>query len=179
MTPQQTPGQLARQLVAEFPDGIDADTLWQRCEASGLDMQVVDRAIDDIRYRVEVTTRHVDVDALSIIDLTGVESTRMKVKGIAYWASDSERARYGGQEYLLVREPDNEHDAHAIAVYGGGRKLGYVSASRAALLAPLLDALPGDAFRVGGAAVPGGTTTRLWVDLPRVPALRAYVRGRA
>lgn len=171
---------LARQLRAEFPDGIDAPTLWDRCEAAGLDMADVDRAIDEQTYAAEraaqVTPSKLDPAALAVVDLTGIDAVRMRIKGITYALHDNERARFGGTDYLLVREPNNAHDPHAIAVYGRGRRVGYVAASRAAALAPLLDSLEGDAFLVGGAVVTEGRTPRLWVDVPRVPALRAFTR---
>ncbi len=40
----------------------------------------------------------------------------------------------------LVREPDNEFDANAIAVHLDGKKVGHIPAPQAKLLAPLLDA---------------------------------------
>lgn len=180
--PRVTVDAFARQLRAEFPDGVDAPTLWDRCEAVGLDMADVDRAIDEQTYAAEraaqVNPSQVDPAALTVVDLTGIDAVRMRVKGITFALHDNERARFGGTEYLLVREPGNAHDPHAIAVYGRGRRVGYVAASRAAALAPLLDSLEGDAFRVGGAVVTEGRTPRLWVDVPRVPALRAFARSR-
>lgn len=172
---------LARQLNAEFPGGIDAETLWGRCDAAGLEMADVDRKMDELAYAAtraaEVTVQRIDTASLAIVDLTGVDAVRMRIKGTAMCLLDDERARYGGTEYLLVREPTNEFDPHAVAVYGRGRRVGYVSASRAAALAPLLDALDGDAFKVGGAALQQNSV-RLWVDVPSVPALRTHVRGR-
>lgn len=112
-----------------------------------------------------------------VLDLREVDSTRMRIVGSANWVTNEERAVYGGQEYLLVREPDNEHDGSAVAVYGKGRKIGYLSAARAASIAPQLDELSADAYTVGGTTVLGGTV-RLWVNVPRTPALRAYVQTR-
>lgn len=178
--PRITVDTLARQLRAEFPDGIDPATLWDRCEAVGLDMAAVDRRLEELDYEAkraaEVTVQHLDAASLAVVDLTGVPSVRMRIKGVLHCLHDHERARYGGTEYLLVREPDNDFDPHAVAVYGRGRRVGYVAASRAAALAPLLDALDGDAFKVGGAAVQQNSV-RLWVDVPSIPALRAYRRG--
>ncbi|MDE0545477.1 HIRAN domain-containing protein [Microbacterium sp. C7(2022)] len=175
--PRKTSQSLARQLVREFPYGVDAETLWDRCEAAGLEMADVDRAIDDLARDAAVKVERIDPSSLTVVDLLGVDAMRMRIKGSVAWVTDTERARYGGQEYLLVREPDNEFDAQAIAVYGRGRKVGYVPASKAAALAPLLDALEADAYLVAGAAVQQNSI-RLWVDVPRVPALRSFVAAR-
>ena len=70
-----------------------------------------------------------------------------------------------------MREPDNPTDVQAVAVYGRGHRVGYLSQARAASTAPLLAQLRGDAFRVTGT----GTTPNsivLWVDAPKVDALR-------
>ncbi|WP_295125938.1 HIRAN domain-containing protein [uncultured Leifsonia sp.] len=117
----------------------------------------------------------IDERSLNVRDLREVPSVRMRIVGSAHWVSDSARATYGGTEYLLVREPTNTHDSSAVAVYGGGRKVGYLSAAKAASLAPLLDAMGADAYRVGGTSVLGNSI-RLWVDVPRVPDLRAVAR---
>lgn len=95
-----------------------------------------------------------------------------------YQLLSRERGKYLGTEYLLVREPDNPADRFAIAVYGNRRRVGYVSAKRAALLAPLLDSVEADAFAVAGATTRAhaDAALRAWVDLPRVPALRAHLR---
>jgi HIRAN domain len=45
-----------------------------------------------------------------------------------------------GDRLELRREPDNEHDANAIAVDGGGAHLGFVPRELAAEIAPALDA---------------------------------------
>ena len=45
-----------------------------------------------------------------------------------------------GSSVELVREPDNPHDANAIAVKSGKDTLGYIAAGEASELAPLLDA---------------------------------------
>lgn len=106
-----------------------------------------------------------------IVDLTRLESTRTRIKGSSHVISDSGRARSGGSEYLLMREPGNPHDANAVAVYGGGRKVGYLSAARAASTAPLLDQIGADAFRVTGTGV-SRNSVMLWVDAPKIAELR-------
>lgn len=166
---------LARELVAEFPDGIDPDELWARSQAAGLEMSDVDRAIDSIRDQQEVKVVRIDTARVVVVDLREIDSVRMRVKGVAHWITFDERARFGGQEYLLVREPDNAADASAVAVYGKGRKVGFVSASRAASIAPLLDTLGADAYRVGGAGESEHSSV-LWVDVPKLDGLRRFVR---
>lgn len=113
---------------------------------------------------------------LSILDLRGLPSSRFRIVGSGYWVTDSGRYKHGGSDYLLVREPKNKWDANAVAVYGKGRKVGYLSEAKAAALAPIFDALPHDAYRVGGAP-PADNSIRMWVDIPAVPKLRAFIKG--
>lgn len=109
-------------------------------------------------------------------DLRHLPSTRYRIRGSAFVVSDANRKRLGGGRYQLVREPENRHDACAVAIYGQGQKVGYVSAKKAASLAPLLDRLGDVAFVVGGAGVVSNSI-RLWVDLPHLPELRAFVKS--
>lgn len=119
-----------------------------------------------------------EFDPSRIHDLRELGSVRMRIRGAMYYLSDADRERFSGTEYLLVREPKNRHDKNAVAVYCRGRKVGYVSATKAAAIAPLLDQVEADAFLVNGAAV-AGTSMRTWIDVPRVPDLRAHVKKRA
>lgn len=112
-------------------------------------------------------------EGLMRVDLRGLPSSRFRIVGTAHWVTDAERRTYGGQESELVREPNNEHDRRAVAVYGRGRKVGYLSAAKAAGLAPELDRLGKAAFIVGGDSV-AAHSIRMWVDIPRLPALRAF-----
>lgn len=109
-------------------------------------------------------------------DLRSFPSVRVRVKGTVIYVPDELRANTGGTAYVLRREPDNDVDPMAIEVLWRKSKVGYVSASRAGLLAPLLDELGDHDFVVSGA---GAVTNsiRLWVDLPRIPELRAFVRA--
>ncbi|MCR2793613.1 HIRAN domain-containing protein [Microbacterium sp. zg.Y625] len=107
-------------------------------------------------------------------DLRGLESSRARVEGTQYRPNDHERMSVGDRMYVLRREPRNQRDASAIAVYARGRAVGYVSTARAAVIAPLLD-------RLGGAAVVNGIGTdtdssRLWVELPEPAVLDDFVR---
>lgn len=123
-----------------------------------------------------VRVSKVDVSTLRIVDLGELETVRTRIKGSMYVVTDAQRATHSGSEYLLIREPKNRVDTKAVAVYGKGRRVGYVSAAKAATLAPLLDSIEGDAFRVTGAGVIEGGSSRLWVDLPKVGALRAFAK---
>ncbi|MFD2024079.1 HIRAN domain-containing protein [Promicromonospora aerolata] len=172
-----TPRRLVRELVAKHPDGVPD---WDEVDTHGLDLQAVVAAYDDaLAYANEdkrVKVRTVKPAGLRILDLTGLESVRMRIKGPAYWLRDPERKKFGGREYLLIREPDNETDGAAVAVYGvAGRKVGHISASRSASLAPVLDGMNADAFRVTGAGVTANSS-QLWVDVPKMDALRRFAR---
>lgn len=173
-----SPSALARELFAEHPGGMPADVLSDRAEAAGVDVQVIDRALDDLLEMATVKVRRITVASLHTVDLTGLESVRTRIKGVSYWVAWSERRRHGGTEYLLVTEPENEVDSTAVAVYGvTGRKVGHLSTARAASMTPLLLKLDGDAFRVTGSGVTASSGV-LWVDVPRVPKLREYSRVR-
>jgi hypothetical protein len=171
----------ARELFAEYPDGVPAEVFVARVDAAGLYGPDVDRAYDDLRHaaeeRARVRVAKVDFAKLRVVDLTGLDSIRTRIRGSMYAITDAERRRYSGSDYLLIREPDNPADSNAVAVYGRGRRVGYVSTAKAAMLAPLLDGLDGDAFKVGGAGTGEVGNSRLWVDLPKVDALRAFVKS--
>jgi HIRAN domain len=125
--------------------------------------------------RVKVET--VKPESLSQCDLRSLSSVRARIKGSANWVTESGRSKFGGTEYLLVREPTNKADSSAVAIYGKGRKVGYVSAAKAAAFAPLLDSMPEDAFVVGGTSTVENSI-RLWVDLPTMPALREFTASQ-
>jgi hypothetical protein len=115
---------------------------------------------------------------LSVLDLRELPSNRFRIVGSAYWVTDTGRYKHGGNEYSLVREPKNRWDANAVAVYGKGRKVGYLTKAKAAALAPIFDALPYDAFRVGGTP-PSGNSITMWVDIPALPKLRKFTSAIA
>lgn len=110
---------------------------------------------------------------LSVLDLRELPSNRFRIVGSSYWVTDTGRHKHGSNEYLLVREPRNQWDVNAVAVYGKGRKVGYLTTAKAAALAPIFDGLPYDAFRVGGAP-PSGNSITMWVDIPALPKLRKF-----
>lgn len=111
-------------------------------------------------------------------DLRSLDSTRMRIKGIGNYVGWNERHAVGGTEYVLVREPDNPHDSCAVLVLSNGRKVGYVSAARAKILAPLFDSLASAGYVVGGTG-PSDESVQLWVDIPRADVLRAFVKSRS
>lgn len=125
----------------------------------------------------EVTPVQIDEARLKVLDLREVPFGRHRIVGSANYVTDAERPRYGGTTYLLVREPENPHDANAVAVYGRGRKVGHLSAAKAAGLAPILDGLGFDAYRISGTAMVGNSI-RLWADIPSVTAMRDFAKGR-
>lgn len=132
-----------------------------------------DEAADQPREATAAKKHTIEMADLRIVDLAELPSLRTRIKGSAYWVTDAERRRHGGNEYLLVRERDNEHDPNAVAVYGRGRKVGSLSTAKAAALVPSLDRLSADAYRVTGAGT-NAQSIRLWVDLPRTPVLRGF-----
>lgn len=121
----------------------------------------------------------IKVGDMRLLDLRHLDSVPLKLRGISHYVSERGRAQFGDSELVLKREPTNPHDAIAIAVYGKGRKLGHVSAARAAQLTPMLDRLGYDGYLVDGIVeqVPG-RMTQLHVMLPRVPVLRAWAKGQ-
>lgn len=117
----------------------------------------------------------IDEQGISILDLREISSSRFRIVGSSFWVTDAGRYKHGGSDYLLVREPKNKWDENAVAVYGKGRKVGHLSEAKAAALAPILDQLTYDAYRVGGAP-PARDSIRMWVDIPTVPKLRAFAK---
>lgn len=111
-------------------------------------------------------------------DLRSLDSTRMRIKGIGNYVGWNERRAVGGTEYVLVREPDNSHDPCAVLVLSNGRKVGYVSAARAKILAPLFDTIASAGYVVGGTG-PSDESVQLWVDIPKADVLRAFVKSRS
>lgn len=69
-------------------------------------------------------------------------------------------------QVMLVREPCNEHDRNAVAVMCGQRRVGYVSSSRAVVLAPYMDHHRATIW-VHGVVKRTSQGRELWVILPR------------
>ena len=174
-----TPATLASELIREYPHQVPAEVLTARAQAAGFKPETIERLVARLTGEPTqpepVRVRTISVEALRIVDLSGLDSVRMRVKGVGHSVTADERDLYGDREYLLVPEPDNPTDPSAVAVYGKGRRVGYVSTSRAATVAPLLAQIGADAYRVTGT----GTTpssSMLWVDIPRMDALRKFAR---
>lgn len=179
-TPRQLTKQLARRLAARYPDGVPTEVLAEVATSAGLEPDAVAQQVQQDRQTASAVrgkVRSLDPATLHVLDLRGLESTRTRVKGSSYWATDDDRRRFGGTEYLLICEPDNEVDPNAVAVYGvAGRKLGHLSEARAASLSPILNQAQGAAYRVTGeGATPA--SIMLWVDVPKVGPLRAFMRS--
>ena len=125
------------------------------------------------RLRVRV----IETDGLKVVDLRHLDSMRTRIVGSGYNVDDAEREHYSAMSYLLIPEPDNPADKRAIAVYSKGRRLGYVSAKRAAMMQPLLAKIDADAFLVAGTGITPNSIV-MFLDLPRVPALREFAELR-
>lgn len=169
---------LAKQLATEYPNGVPVDVLLKRSHTAGLDDEDVDDELDRLAAFAEVTVKTMRMQHLGVLDLSALESTRTRIVGTGFYVTWEDRPRFGGLEYLLIREPDNKHDPKAVAVYGKhGRMVGHLSTAKAAAYSPLLEALRHDAYRVTGV----GATSRsgvLWVDLPRLPVLRQFMKNQ-
>lgn len=68
-----------------------------------------------------------------------------------------------GQELILCREPENPHDANAIAVYAGEQQLGYLKRTLAQQLAVLMD--KGNRYQALVAQVTGGQEQHYGVNI--------------
>lgn len=167
-----TTTELAKELFEQFPaNGPSGNRLWNDCEAHELDIQAVDEEIDRLREAANRKVVNLSVTPEYILDISKLDSLRARIVGVSHWVTFTERKEYGSSTYVLVREPRNPHDKNAIAVYGHGRKVGYVSRGKAASLAPLLDELGSQGFSVSGSA------QDLRMNLPRVPVLREFVKN--
>ncbi|MRX42343.1 HIRAN domain-containing protein [Agromyces kandeliae] len=99
------------------------------------------------------------------------------VRGVKYYGDAAKVASLSpGTPVQLVREPNNPHDANAIAVVADGLPVGHVNKQMAARMAHLLDA--GDPLRaisVAGSAA-GVEPDRVHV-LAASPALLSHLLG--
>jgi len=66
-----------------------------------------------------------------------------KLAGVSFGDAQKNIKQFGCEDigsYALIREPDNSHDANAIAVWlGGVWDMGYIPSNLAKDLAPLMD----------------------------------------
>ncbi|WP_156794807.1 HIRAN domain-containing protein [Curtobacterium sp. BH-2-1-1] len=110
-------------------------------------------------------------DFADALDLRQLSAGRHRVKGTFAYVPAGRRRDVGGIEYWLVREPSNPHDSNAVAVWDTTRKVGYISAAKASLLAPELDRVNAPAFRVNGES--SADKIALHVHLPHIKGVRA------
>lgn len=118
------PAAAKSQLVAG-PDGMP--TLRLVPSNNGLDLALPDGELVD--YKI-LALRHFRIFAFRVV-------------GMGFYEDPNKPFKFrNGQRVRVVREPDNEHDANAVAIYAGrpAKKIGYVNKQRAAWLAKLLDA---------------------------------------
>ena len=121
-----------------------------------------------------VKKKTVDVSTLRVLDLRSIPAAQYRIVGAAYLVTQAGRYEHGGEQYLLIREPRNKHDPNAVAVYGMGRRVGYATRTKSAMLAPILDPLPYDAFLVNGTGM--GAEKQMQVGIPAAAALQKYLR---
>lgn len=103
------------------------------------------------------------------------------VVGNMYMDYPISKLRKGPVDLELHREPDNEHDKNAIAVYAKGHKVGYIAAVEARKYAPLLD-LKGKGKAVftckGEVQKKRKAEPSLMVYLPTVASTRRWAKGK-
>ncbi len=101
------------------------------------------------------------------IDLRHEAQRVFRVAGISHWVDPEALGRYAADYFFLRREPDNEYDMNAVAVFGGNRKFGYLEAAAAAEYAALFDQVGSDFIVVRDQIHDGGGHFRL----PHLPVL--------
>ncbi|TFC83304.1 hypothetical protein E3T23_02745 [Cryobacterium cheniae] len=178
---QQPPVQATRNTTIRHraPDGsivVEMYTPEQtaaRVEAYRLELEAREpapkgRATDGVKKKT------VDVSTLRVLDLRSIPATQYRIVGSAFSVTQAGRYEHGADQYLLIREPRNKHDPNAVAVYGKGRRVGYATRTKAAMLALILDPLPYDAFLVNGTGM--GAEKQMQVGIPAAAALQKYLR---
>ena len=105
------------------------------------------------------------------IDLRNDADRVFRIVVSAHWVDSETMGRYAADYFFLHREPDNDYDANAVAVYGGDRKFGYLEASAAADYAPLFDQVGTDFIVARDQDYYGGDQFRL----PHVSTLRKII----
>lgn len=108
-----------------------------------------------------------------VIDLRVPDGISCAVAGISHWVDDDTKWAFSDDKFYLRREPTNEYDSSAIAVYGGTRKFGYLSASRAERYAPLFDEFGAETFAVARDL----TRPRMSFLLPKIGDMRAAAKS--
>ena len=118
------PAAAKSQLVAG-PDGMPPLRLVS--SSNGLDLALRDGELID--YKI-LALRHFRIFAFRVV-------------GMGFYEDPEKPFKFrNGQRVQAVREPDNQHDANAVAIHAGrpAKKIGYVNKQRAAWVAKLLDA---------------------------------------
>jgi hypothetical protein len=118
------PPKAAKCQLMPGPDGLPPLRLLP--SNNGLDLALPDGKLVD--YKI-LALRHFQIFAFRVV-------------GMGFYEDPNKPFRFrNGQRVQAVREPDNEHDANAVAIYMGrpAKKIGYVNKQRAAWVAKLLD----------------------------------------
>lgn len=111
-----------------------------------------------------------------VLDLRALPSRRMRVVGTNHY-SIARVSNLTVSTWLVIREPENEHDANAIGVFMlTGEQVGHIAASAARVIAPVLDASGYAKFLLTAVGSSGSTSARVWIDVPLVSALRQRVK---
>jgi len=124
-----------------------------------------------------ITKEFLAVSEMRLMDLAAVQAVRHRIVGLAHYTpAGRDREQYGDTTYVLVLEPENKADKNAIAVYGHncGRKVGFLSAAKAAQLHPILKRAEVDGFTVAGEST-RGISEQLWVDVPNARGMAAFL----
>jgi hypothetical protein len=119
------PPAAAKSQLMAGPDGMPPLRLVP--SNNGLDLALPDGELVD--YKI-LALRHFRIFAFRLV-------------GMGFYQDPDKPFRFrNGQRIQTLREPDNEHDANAVAIYTGrpAKKIGYVNKQRAAWVAKLLDA---------------------------------------
>ncbi|TQL72764.1 HIRAN domain-containing protein [Enteractinococcus coprophilus] len=114
-----------------------------------------------------ITIHHREIPSVAI-DLRHDAERVFRVVGSSHWVDPDTMGKYVADYFFLHREPENEYDTNAVAVYGGDRKFGYLKAAAAAEYAPLFDQIGSDFIVARDQIYYGGDQFRL----PHIPILR-------
>jgi hypothetical protein len=119
------PPAAAKSELVAGPDGMPPLRLIP--SNNGLDLALPDGQLVD--YKI-LALRHFQIFAFRVV-------------GMSFYEDPEKPFRFrNGQRIQAVREPNNEHDANAVAITTGrpAKKIGYVNKQRAAWVAKVLDA---------------------------------------
>lgn len=123
------------------------------------------------RQGATITLETRDFSKSTTRDLRDLPASEFGIQGYSFYVEA--KSEQINDVYRLVREPANKHDSNAIAVFNGPRKIGFVSATKAASYAPLLDSISADTFLIGGVVRDRG---KMLLLLPSLPALRKVLK---